>query len=500
MDMVWAAVIALFTNGPNSPFLLFFFFVLLAAAYRWGSRATLLTAGVAVAILAAEAAVLVDRSPIDARQVIDGSFELNRFIMRAVYLLIAGYLLGYLGDSEKRARHEATAIASVLLKVRAEGGVRGALQAVLDEVAALFDARGVLLAIREINSGGGYLWSRQLGAACQVSEISEDRQQIYLFRFPGEAWRWTRPQGPSIAGQDIPLVLDEWGERVQAPIATLPSDLLAAHPCVAMLAVSCTLGNEWSGRLLLLDPTRRGENDLRLLQRMVREISPAIENLYLVRRIRSRAGAIERSRVARELHDGVIQSLIGLEMQVDVLRRQAVGEESHNAGGLAGIQALLRQEICAVRELMEQVRPVDIGPAELLAHLASIVDKFQRESGISARFVSDLTQVTLSPRTCREIARIVQEALVNVRRHSGARQALVRLGRERGRWTLVIDDDGRGFEFAGRLSQAELDAARKGPLVIKERVRSAGGELMIDSSPGRGSRLEIWLPDRSAHV
>jgi two-component system sensor histidine kinase DegS len=267
-----------------------------------------------------------------------------------------------------------------------------------------------------------------------------------------------------------------------------------------MLVVSFALGNEWSGRLLLVDPARRGENDLRLLQRLVRETSPAIENLYLVRRIRSRAGAIERSRVARELHDGVIQSLIGLEMQVDVLRRQAVEKEYNNAGELAGIQALLRQEICAVRELVEQVRPVDIGPAELLDHLAAIVDKFQRESGISARFASDLSQVTLSPRTCREIARIVQEALINVRRHSGARQALVRLGRERNRWTLVIDDDGRGFEFAGRLSQAELDAARKGPLVIKERVRAAGGELMIESSPGRGSRLEIWLPDWSAHA
>jgi two-component system sensor histidine kinase DegS len=204
--------------------------------------------------------------------------------------------------------------------------------------------------------------------------------------------------------------------------------------------------------------------------------------------------------VARELHDGVIQSLIGLEMQVDVLKRQAAGEQHEMAGSLAKIQGLLRNEVLAVRELMEQMRPVDVGPAEILGHLASLVDRFQRETGITARFASQLPEVTLSPRVCREIARIVQEALVNIRKHSGARQAVVRFGREKGRWTLVIDDDGRGFDFAGRLSQAELDAARQGPLVIKERVRSAGGELAIESSPGRGSRLEIWLPERAAHA
>jgi signal transduction histidine kinase len=58
----------------------------------------------------------------------------------------------------------------------------------------------------------------------------------------------------------------------------------------------------------------------------------------------------------------------------------------------------------------------------------------------------------------------------------------------------VVDDDGRGFDFSGRLSQEELDAARKGPVIIKERVRAIGGELSIESAPGRGARLEITFP------
>ncbi len=64
---------------------------------------------------------------------------------------------------------------------------------------------------------------------------------------------------------------------------------------------------------------------------------------------------------------------------------------------------------------------------------------------------------------CRELARIVQEALVNVRKHSQARQVLVRLAANNGSWKMVIEDDGRGFPFAGRLSQDELDAWERAP-------------------------------------
>jgi signal transduction histidine kinase len=107
-----------------------------------------------------------------------------------------------------------------------------------------------------------------------------------------------------------------------------------------------------------------------------------------------------------------------------------------------------------------------------------------------------LEDVRLPPPVCSEVGRIVQEALVNVRRHSGAHNVVVRFESAEGGWKLVVDDDGRGFDFSGRLTHAELDAARKGPLVIKERVRTIGGELTVDSLPGRGARLEITLPHK----
>ena len=95
---------------------------------------------------------------------------------------------------------------------------------------------------------------------------------------------------------------------------------------------------------------------------MATELFPSVHGIFVMRRLRSQAGAMERARVARELHDGVIQSLIGLEMQVDVLRRQTGNSPEHLSAELTRIQALLHAEVVNLRELMQQMKPVEYSP------------------------------------------------------------------------------------------------------------------------------------------
>jgi signal transduction histidine kinase len=104
--------------------------------------------------------------------------------------------------------------------------------------------------------------------------------------------------------------------------------------------------------------------------------------------------------------------------------------------------------------------------------------------------------VALPPTTALEIVRIVQEALVNVRKHSRARNVLVRLTGGEDGCALVIEDDGVGLEFEGRLAGEELDQRRLGPSMIKERARIAAAELVIDSSRGSGTRIEVRVAAR----
>jgi two-component system sensor histidine kinase DegS len=215
-----------------------------------------------------------------------------------------------------------------------------------------------------------------------------------------------------------------------------------------------------------------------------------------LRRLRRRAGALERARLVRELHDGAVQSLIGVEMQVDVLRR------SDTAGPLQAelerIQQLLREEVLKLRELMQQMKSSEVDARRLPSFLRDTVQRFQRETGIVGRFLMDDVELSLSQSVCRELARIAQEALVNVRKHSSAKQVVVQLLETDGVWELIIEDDGEGFPFAGRVSQPELDSSGRAPAIIRERVRLIHGELTIESKPGSGARIEVRVPQNQA--
>jgi len=263
-----------------------------------------------------------------------------------------------------------------------------------------------------------------------------------------------------------------------------------------VVSVAFLFGKEWSGRVFLFDPQLMGEPDeeLRFLQEFAQQVGPAIYNVYLMRRLRERAGALERARFARELHDGAIQSLIAVEMQLDVLRRQSGTQAPVVNAELARIQKLLREEVLKLRELMQELKSFEVNADRLLPFISDMVERFRRETGVSAQFVSELERVELPQKVCRELARIVQESLVNVRKHSGARNVLVRLAQRADKLQLTVEDDGRGFPFAGTMSEAELETTRKGPAVIRERVRLLAGELTIESNPGHGARLEVRIP------
>ncbi|MGH9786806.1 MAG: sensor histidine kinase [Terriglobia bacterium] len=500
VDIVWPTYITLFTEGPNSPFFLYFLFVLLAAAYRWGLKETLATAAMAVVLLFAEAMLLSGALGMEGLFA-EGPLELNRLLIRATYLLVLGALVGYLAEQEKQLRAETTVVARVMGKAQVETGLRGTLQAILEEFLEIFNARQVLLILQEAATGQTFQWeiSRQpdgSSAAIRLEEIGAERRQTYFFPAPADAWyaEWTkRWNGAAAAGL---IALDSDGHLVHNISWEAPESFRLEHPLSrALLVLSLRFRAEWDGRLFLLDPGLRSPRteELQFAQNLLRRVVPAVYNVYILRRLRTQAGMLERARVARELHDGVIQSVSAAVLRLDLLRRQT-GAESPAGEELARIQQILRQEVVNLRELMEQMRPLDLDPRQLLEFLAQTVEKFRRETGINARFISDVEEVAWRPRVCREVARIVQEGLVNIRRHSQAQNVLVRLGTQNGCCNLVIDDDGQGFPFAGRLSHSELDVTRRGPLVIKERVRTIGGKLTVDSEPGRGARLEIEIP------
>ncbi len=504
-DVVWPALISIFAEGPRTPFFLFFFFVLAAAAYRWGLWETLGTAAAEVVLLWIENLVVVHMMlgpggsarlrALTGLNVNIQEFEPQRLFMLSIYLLVMGLLLGYLAEQQKHLRAEKALVTGTLSKIRVEAGLTGTIEQIFRELLSMYRASRLLLVSQEIHSERVFLGELTTSGNKVPSEFRwlesglKDAKNL-LEDFPGDVCyatmdgdRWTT------------MALDGNGNEIAVKDTTPFARLKGNHSFKSVLTIAFLFGSEWRGRILLFDPTWRGEKqeELRFLLDLLHQVGPAVYNVYLLHRLRRRAGAAERARFARELHDGAVQSLIAVEMQVDVLRRQT--EAGRPIGGELGrIQLLLREEVLKLRELMQQMKAIDVDSQRLLGVLNDTVERFQRETGISARFVTDLSELDMPQRICREILRIVQEGLVNVRKHSGAKHALVRLASNGEKWSLTLEDDGKGFPFSGRYTQDRLDEDGNGPMIIKERVHLIAGELTVESNPGQGTRLEITVP------
>jgi signal transduction histidine kinase len=510
-DVIWPGLISVFATGQSNLFFLFFVFVLAGAAYRWGLWETVGTAVAAVLLLWIESftlihlhfvgwvngSLLLPKLHLPPLQVNTTEFDPKHLFMRSVYLLVLGFLLGYLAEQQKQLRAEKAVIARTIGKARVEAGLTGTIQDIAGEMLSMYGAKQLVIASQETSNYRvfvGELRRLEGDAAFRWLEPSASDRETYLFESSAVTCYARRSGG----GDFSTLGLDREGGRVRDLDVEFLDPLAKRYDFRSLMTVWFAFGREWSGRIILLDPSLTGdtEEELRFLEELVRQVGPAVYNVLLLRRLRLRAGALERARFARELHDGAVQSLIAVEMQVDVLRRQSPGKPGLVTEELGRIQGLLREEVLKLRELMQQMKTLDVDSKKLLGLLSDTVERFQRETGISARFLSDLDELNMPQPVCRELARIVQEALVNVRKHSQARQVLVRLGSRNGAWHVLIEDDGCGFPFAGRFAQAELDILGKGPLVIKERVRLIEGELTVESNPGSGSRLEITVPQR----
>ena len=219
----------------------------------------------------------------------------------------------------------------------------------------------------------------------------------------------------------------------------------------------------------------RAENE-----RLFRELLTAERRSRALTRSVWRIQEDERRRLARELHDGIGQMLVALKHQLETSQIAAALETATHA---------LRD----TRELSRLLRPAvldDLGLAAALSWLVRTVrERFDLEVALSLRGIED--------RLDREIEtlafRVVQEALTNVAKHSGARTARVDVERTARHLRLVVEDEGRGFDPA-RPHDGDGDDDTVGLRGMRDRAELFGGSIRIDAAPGRGTRIEVIVP------
>jgi signal transduction histidine kinase len=197
----------------------------------------------------------------------------------------------------------------------------------------------------------------------------------------------------------------------------------------------------------------------------------------------------ERKRVARELHDDTAQALTSILVRLRLLERSV--EQGQLPDGLQELRDLTVATLEGVRRLAGALRPTALDDLGLVAALHSFVQDFSPGWALQVEITSHGLQRRLPPEVELALYRVVQEALSNVAKHARASSASVRLQRTRDAVTVVVEDNGSGFDVKKMLGSGERGLGLFG---MQERLALIGGTLRIDSSPQQGTRIIAWVP------
>ncbi len=221
-------------------------------------------------------------------------------------------------------------------------------------------------------------------------------------------------------------------------------------------------------------------------------LSNASRQTVLYRYDAEKARESERQRIAADFHDGPLQSFISFQMRLEIIRKLLTRDHAAATEELHQLQELCKTQVNELRSFVRSMRPVDV-EGSLNATLRRVVEQFQKDSGIPSTFVSAEFLEPSEPEVSLELLQIVREALYNVQKHSSATRVAVSIAKSDSALEISIEDNGAGFPFTGKYTLDELELLRLGPMSIKRRVRTLGGDMTLDSRPGQGAGLKIRL-------
>lgn len=269
------------------------------------------------------------------------------------------------------------------------------------------------------------------------------------------------------------------------------------------------LGSPESYKGLVILGVRKGggdlsSKDLEILEVVIRQTEAALENAYLLEEVQQHTEKIkklhrqlilareeERKRVARDLHDKTIQTLVGLNYQMANARAEMSAE---NAEKLVLIQDQLRAALNDLRQVCADLRPPALDSLGLIPAIHSRISEFEEQVPWRITFESEgVEEEDLPEEISLCLIRFLQEALVNIQKHSRATEVHIQLQHTGDRILFKVKDNGVGFTLPTRLS-AMIQEHHFGLVGLQEQVEAVQGKLIIETAPGTGCLLSAEIP------
>jgi signal transduction histidine kinase len=467
-----------------------FWFLLLFAVFALATRGR--TRAVLALVLASTAGVILRVSWAHALE----WQSVWHWLVIGFGTIVSGLGMGFLGARERQHLDRQHFIEKVTGLLQFDRGLTESIRQALGELALEFECEQACLAMRDDELERLFVWKVRPNdrESAGAEALPLTRSDAFLIDTLEVSMGWTFRNGNGAGGEGF-----GWDRRSGQRFPALPAPSEAIREEFAgarsFLAATIEAGGRPSGRVLLLNPKHKfSAADLRHFEQVVRHIGPPLENIFLLRSLRSRAVESERSRISRDLHDGILQTLLSMNIQLDVLRKKVAPHSAKAADDLASLQKTLQHESQEFRRMVTDMRPLRVESADMRELMLGFAERFRNEAGIAIDLFIEDRNLRLPDRLCRELFQIYRESLHNIKKHANASHVVVKLGQDEAKVFLAVDDNGKGFSFSGRYASEELDRLRLGPISIKERTRSVGGTLTVESNPGHGARLTIEIP------
>jgi signal transduction histidine kinase len=498
-DFVALAVFLFLTTSVSAWWFLFLF-VVFALATQGSGRAILALVGVATA-------GIIFRVGMSELTGWHGAWH---WVTIGLGTVISGLGMGFLGAREREHLERQQFLEKVSRLLQFDRGLTESVRQALGEIALEFDCEQACLAIRDEELERLFVWKihpndREIGGPETLPLSRSDTFLTDAFE-TSFCWEFNEGVGTGFG----------WDRRSGQIFRNLPSPPASTREefgARSLLAVTIEAGGRPTGRVMLINPDgasgtvgtvglngtqpsrrRFTRGELRWFEQIIRHVGPPLENVFLMRHLRARAVESERSRISRDLHDGILQTLLSLNIQLDVLRHKFPWTPEQAGKELETLQKTVQQESSELRRMVTDLRPLRVESADMRELMLGFAERFRNEAAMAVDLFIEDRNLRLPDRICRELFQIYRESLNNIKKHAKASHVVVKLGQDEAKVSLVVDDNGRGFSFSGRYSSEELDRLRLGPISIKERTRGVGGTLTVESNPGHGARLTVEIP------
>jgi signal transduction histidine kinase len=254
-------------------------------------------------------------------------------------------------------------------------------------------------------------------------------------------------------------------------------------------------GEAVQGRIFIADPPDVDDYVLVIAEVVGLLMERTMDYTVSIRTASREAVQEERIRVARDLHDGLLQSFTGVVLQLETIHSLIESQPGEARKMITDIEGLIMADQRELRSYVEELRPRRriVVPFDFHARMEELRSRFETQWGIGVAFeiqdIDPLVAKSLGPETFR----IIQEAVTNSAKHGAASHIHVRLSSGESKMHIEVVDDGSGFPFHGRMTLAAIRESGVGPAMLAERVAALNGELAVESS-GAGARLEISVP------